>query len=110
MVVVAGGAGYLIDAEERRLVREIDPNIQQIWFDEKLRTMIVANGLWIEAYDAEKIVWRSRRFSWDGMRSLTQSGAALTGEAFDPMTDQWLPFSLNLITGDVQGGSYQGPD
>lgn len=110
VVVVAGGSGYLVDAEARRLVREIGSDIKHIWFDRDLRAMIVSNGLWFEAFDAENFGWRSRRFSWDGIRNLKQSGRTLTGKAFDPITDRWLPFSLNLATGDVEGGSYTGPD
>jgi hypothetical protein len=110
VVVVAGGSGYLVDTETRRLIREIGFDIQHIWFNDDLEAMIVSNGLWFEAFDAKKVIWRSRRFSWDGIRKLEQSGEALTGEAFDPMTDSWLPFRLNLNTGHVQGGSYNGPD
>ena len=110
VVVVAGGSGYLVDAEERRLVRDIGFGINHIWFDDELGAMIVSNGLWFEAFDAEKVVWRSRRLSWDGIRNLARSGRALTGEAFDPMTDRWVPFRLDLITGSVEGGSYNGPD
>ena len=110
VVVVAGGSGYIVDADDRRLVREIGFDIQHIWFDEDLQAMVVSNGLWFEAFAAEKIVWRSRRFSWDGIQGLVRSGRTLTGEAFDPMTGRWLPFRLNLMTGDVQGGSYNGPD
>lgn len=110
VLVVAGGSGYLVDAEERRLVREIGFDIQRVWFNDELQALIVSNGLWFEAFDAGKVVWRSRRFSWDGIQNVEQSGMTLTGEAFDPMTDRWLPFHLNLMTGDVQGGSYNGPD
>lgn len=110
VVVVAGGFGYVIDAEERRLVREIGMDIEHIWFDENLQAMIVSNGLWFEAFDAGKVAWRSRRFSWDGIRALQRSPTELVGEAFDPTGNRWLPFRLNLMTGEVQGGSYQGPD
>jgi hypothetical protein len=110
VVVVAGGSGYLVDAEARRLVREIGFAIRHIWFDGSLQAMIVSNGLWFEAFDAEGVVWHSRRFSWDGIQNVEQSGGTLTGEAFDPMTDRWLPFCLDLKTGEVAGGSYSGPE
>lgn len=110
VLVVAGGAGYLIDIEDRRLVREIGFDIRFIWFDHGHQAMIVSNGLWFEAIDAEKVVWRSRRISWDDIREVEQSEGTLIGEAFDPMSECWLPFRLNLATGDIQGGSYNGPD
>lgn len=33
VVIVAGGAGYVVDCEERRLVREINGPIDQCWFN-----------------------------------------------------------------------------
>lgn len=110
VVVVAGSHGYIVDLHERRLVHEIGPSIESIWFDNDLQVMIVTNGLWFEALDAQGVVWRSRRFSWDGMRKVAKSGRILAGEAYDPVSDTWLPFRLHLDTGEVEGGSYNGPD
>jgi len=110
VVVVAGGSGYLVDAEMRRLIREIEFDVQHIWYDDGLQAMIISNGLWFEAFDAERVLWRSRRFSWDGIQNLEKSAGALMGEALDPMTHRWLPFRLSLETGEVEGGSYNGPD
>lgn len=109
VVVVAGGAGYVVDTQERRLVREIGFDIRHIWFDIGIQAMVMSNGLRFEAFDAHAILWRIRRFSWDGIRNVESSGAIVTGEAPDPMSEQWIPFRLELSTGDVQGGSYNGP-
>jgi hypothetical protein len=110
VVVIAGGSGYVIDAEEQRLVRELGFDIQHIWFESELRAMVVSNGLWFDAFNADRMLWRSRRLSWDGIRNVMRSGLLATGEAFDPMADRWLPFRLNLSNGEVRGGSYNGPD
>ncbi|MFH1554715.1 MAG: hypothetical protein ABII76_07615 [Pseudomonadota bacterium] len=45
VVVVAEGAGYIVDADEKKLVREIAGDIQYIWFVAELNAMIVSNGL-----------------------------------------------------------------
>jgi len=30
----------------------------------------------------------------------------LVGEAYDPMTDDWAPFEVDIETGELRGGSY----
>jgi hypothetical protein len=55
------------------------------------------------------ILWSTTRISWDGFRNLRFEGEQLTGQAWSPLEDRWLPFSLDLQTGLVQGGSYTGP-
>lgn len=110
VVIVAGGAGYLVDADHQCLIREVGFDLQQLWFVADIGAIVTLNGLWFEAFDADQTLWRSRRFSWDGTRNVNCSGAIVTGDAFDPMTDGWMPFRLDLTTGDVEGGSYNGPD
>ena len=109
-LVVAGGAGYIVDADERRLVRELGSDIKHVWFQPELGAFIVSNELWFEAFDASRTLWRSRRFSWDEIRNMSRDGLTVTGEAYDPTgADAWRPFSLNLENGEVAGGSYNGP-
>ncbi|MDB5721668.1 MAG: hypothetical protein JWP15_2286, partial [Alphaproteobacteria bacterium] len=105
--VVAEGAGYLIDAATRNLIRELGPDLQMVLFLEDIRAFVVSDGLGFEAFDALRTVWRSRRVSWDGIRDLSYKGRVMSGEAYDPTcAGDWLPFSLDLITVEVTGGSY----
>lgn len=69
--------------------------------------MIIADGVYFEAFDATKVLWRSDRVSWDGITILDRSSTMVLGEVYDPMSDQWQPFELNVLNGAVQGGSYQ---
>ena len=110
VLVISGDAGYLVDAEDRRLIRDLGCGIEGAWFIDDLGAMVISNGLWLEAFDADRVVWQSRRFSWDGLRNLSISGAVLTGEAIDPMLNEWMPFTASLSTGEVEGGSYNGPE
>lgn len=109
IVVVAGGAGYIVDANEKRLVREMTSGIQYICFVAGIRAVVVSNGLWLEAFNAYQAIWRSRRFSWDGIRHVICSDLAMTGEAFDPMSNDWVAFRADLSSGEVEGGSYTSP-
>ena len=110
VVVIAGGEGYIIDAEKRQLIREIGFDLQHIWFDSGLQAVVVSNGLRFEAFDAHRIFWQTRRISWDGLRTVERVGLSVTGEALDIPTDQWLPFRLDLQAGEVVGGSDSAPN
>lgn len=41
-------------------------------------------------------------------RNLILNGAQLLGEAFDPIDDTWMPFTIDLRGRIVTGGSWQG--
>ena len=57
-----------------------------------------------EAIGTSGCAWQSRRISWDGIRSLKLEGDTLTGEAWS-FEDIWLPFSLDINTGEHKGGA-----
>lgn len=104
VVVVAGGNGYFVDAEARQLIREFD--VEDLWYLDSQRMFLVTNGLWFETFDVNGVYWQSRRISWDGMRRFKLLDASIRGEAYDPFYEGWVPFELNLHTGDAVGGSY----
>jgi hypothetical protein len=109
MIVIAGGTAYVIDPEDHRLVCHFGADLSDVVEIPEIQAIVFANGLWFEAITATGSLWRSRRVSWDGMRELQLDGTTLRGKAYDPMDDNWQPFSLNLATGDATGGSYSGP-
>lgn len=110
VIVVAQGAGYCIDVDRQQLVANLAGPIEYIGYFEMQAVMVVGNGLWFEALDRAGTRWRTRRISWDGMRLLEAKGGAIIGEAYSPVgPPEWLPFELDLSTGEVVGGSYNGP-
>ncbi len=104
VLVVAGGAGYVVDPLQRACVRELGGGIEQVV--ELPDRLVFSNGLWLEATDGERLLWRTRRLSWDGMRSLCVEGDRVVGEAYDPMSDDWARFSVELASGEASGGTY----
>lgn len=109
-VVVAAGAAYLVDVDGRCLVREIGFDVHYVSFVAEIDAFVVSNGLWFEAFNAHEVLWRSRRFSWDGIRNVSRNGVTIKGEAVEAPTDIWLSFRLDVLSGNVEGGSYSGPD
>ena len=51
--------------------------------------------------------WISPRISWDGLRDIKLHGSELMGEAWTPVGDAWVPFTLDLLTGHCADGIYE---
>lgn len=108
-IVIASGTAYLLDVVSKT-ASEITCQADHIEFVASHNVMIIGNGLRLEAFGASGAIWRSRRISWDGMRSLRYDDQEMHGEAYSPMgPPDWLPFKLDLASGVVDGGSYNGP-
>jgi len=109
-IVVSHGAAYFVDVD-RKAASEVTWPVEYVECVSAQQLIVIGNGLWFEAVGASGRVWRSRRISWDGMRSLRCDGFRISGEgAYSPMgLPDWLPFELDLTSGMVEGGSYNGP-
>ena len=105
-IVVSGGQGYVVEPRTRSLVRCFGGTISEVLSLPEQRALIVGNGLWFERIENSGIVWKSRRVSWDGMVNVTVTDSTLVGEAYDPMTNDWIPFEVDLESGELRGGSY----
>lgn len=109
VVIVAGGMVYIVDPVKRRPEQHFASDISATLEIQEFNGLVFTNGLWFEAIGAEGPICKSRRLSWDGVRDLQHSQSTLRGEAHNTMTDKWLEFELDLLTGEVWGGSYDGP-
>ena len=110
LVVISGGKAYVVDPGIRNSIREFGGKIQDVLPIPELPAIVFGNGCCFKAVGQTGELWTSRRISWDGMRSLQVEHTTLQGEAYNPRTDRWFPFSLDLVSGQAEGGSYSGPD
>ena len=111
VVVVAGGTAYVVDAPSHHLVEHFGGQIVQIIPLSDSGPVLLGNGLWFTALDANGIAWRTRRISWDGFRRLSLVGTTLRGEAYAPFGEgTWHAFELDTSTGAFTGGAYRGPE
>jgi hypothetical protein len=109
-IVVSLGRAYVVDIDGK-WASELTWPVDYIEYAPDLQLILIGNGLWFEGVGRSGAVWKSRRISWDGMRALRRDGSRLTGEAFSPMgPPDWISFELDPATGNVEGGSYSGPD
>ena len=107
LIVIASGRGYIVDPSSRQCSSTFGAHIQSAFEIQDRRMIIFGNGLWFEAIGTSGRVWRSDRVSWDGMRNLSIDGLTLSGEAYD-ISDNWVPFELDIASGNFTGGSYNG--
>lgn len=106
ILVVASGLVYIIDPVTRSLLSTHgDDFVYGLLRNENI---VFANTIMFYSYGINERTWVSRRISWDGFRNIIHEDPWLHGEAWEP-SELWSTFSLNLDTGRVVGGSYNGP-
>lgn len=107
VVVVAGGTGYVVDVVNRQAVSCFGDNIMH-FLRSPDETIILGDPTHFIILD-EHGSWGTSRISIDGFRNLIVDGARLLGEAFDPIDDMWLPFTVDLRSARLPvalGGSH----
>lgn len=109
-IVVAKGQGYVVDLANRQMIECFGGIIDSMFRVPAENVIIFGDGTNFLAYSSTGILWRSRRVSWDGVRSVTIKGNELVGEAWTPMGESWKPFAIDVISGVVRGGSYDLPE
>jgi hypothetical protein len=106
-IVIAGGQGYLIDPVTKKLQGTTGGAIVDAFLHPATSAIVLNHqNIWFESIGPSGRLWLSRRISWDGFRLIEVSGNALAGEGcrYD---GTWHPFQLDLVSGNVEGGSYQ---
>lgn len=100
----------MIDPNLQRLVQTFGGGIDSALAVPGFNMTIFSDGLHLEAWGAVATQWRTRRLSWDGIWDLHVDQNWLRGYAWDAIDDREQPFSVDLGTGDVEGGAYREPD
>ncbi len=109
VLVVSAGALWCVNPESH-MAEEVAPAILEIWEMGESRDLVFNDqGLAFVRLGRSGVVWHTRRISWDGFQKVHLESERLVGEVWSPFEDRWLPFSVDLTTGQVDGGSYTGP-
>ena len=110
MCAVAGGYAYVIDTEqpERCIHIALKPVVEV--------RELVPQGLLLfvgfhsmVAWGPNGFAWESARLSWEGVRITHIDDNNLHGVGWNLMTDKEVAFSLDLLTGQHQGGGFPPP-
>lgn len=100
LFVSAQGAGYIIELKSRRLVEQIGTDVAGSSRNAAMTLFIVDhNGMSLEAFGTNGRLWKTGTISCGGFRDTAFTDTCLIGEA--RQASGWIPFSLDLATGDV---------
>jgi hypothetical protein len=108
IIVIAGGLGYVMQPDNEKPINTFGVTIDfTIRISEE--RIIATDNTDVREISSVGEVWRSPRISWDGIKDIKIENEQLTGLSFDPMDEnnEWIPFSIDLKTKEIQGGSYR---
>ncbi len=108
LLAVAGGYGYRINTSdpagcEFLPLRPITSVMTAV--GEEL--LMLAGFHNVLALGAEGVRWHSARLSWEGVTLREVRGGVLHGEGWDMFADREVPFTVDLRTGEHEGGGYR---
>lgn len=108
LLAVAGGYAYLIDtlAPESCLHLPLRP-VTQVLSSPESGLILLAGFHHVLVLDANGIHWQSARLSWEGVTLTEVRDGRLHGMGWNLKSDRELPFSIDLATGEHEGGGYE---
>jgi hypothetical protein len=107
MLAVAGGYAYLVNTTtpETCVHLPLRPVTQIVSAaDEGL--ILLAGFHTVAAVGAAGLLWETGNLSWEGVKLGEVRGGKLHGEGWHMQTDRELPFTIDLRTGEHQGGGF----
>lgn len=104
---VAGGYAYIIDTThpERCTHIALKPVVEVRSLPEQ--NLLLFSGFHtIVAWGEQGLAWQTTKLSWEGLRITGIEGNTLHGFGWNLMTDKEVAFSVDLLTGQHQGGGF----
>jgi hypothetical protein len=110
MCAVAGGYAYVIDTAQPEHCTHIalKPVVEvRLLAAQELLLFVGFHS--IMAWGRNGLAWESARLSWEGVRIASIEANVLHGTGWNLITDREVSFSLDLLTGQHQGGGFTPP-
>jgi hypothetical protein len=107
MLAVAGGYAYLVNTTtpERCVHLPLRPVTQIVpAADEGM--ILLAGFHTVAAVGAEGLLWETAKLSWEGVKLGEIRDGKLHGQGWNMQTDRDVPFTIDLHTGEHQGGGF----
>jgi len=107
LLAIAGGYAYLIPTQhpETCLHLPLRP-VTQVLPAPSANCMLLAGFHEVAAIGANGLLWQSARLSWEGITLTEVRENTLHGLGWNLQTDREIPFTLDLTTGQHQGGGF----
>jgi hypothetical protein len=107
MCAVAGGYAYIVDTTHPEFCTHITlkPVVEVRSLPEQ--NLLLFSGFHtIIAWGEQGQAWQTAKLSWEGLRITGIEGNTLHGFGWNLMTDKEVAFSVDLLTGQHQGGGF----
>ncbi|HEV2709248.1 MAG TPA: hypothetical protein VGU67_03465 [Edaphobacter sp.] len=107
MCAIAGGYAYIVDTTHPESCTHIamKPVVEVRSLPEQ--NLLLFSGFHtIIAWGEQGLAWETAKLSWEGLRITGIEGNTLHGFGWNLMTDKEVAFSVDLLTGQHQGGGF----
>jgi hypothetical protein len=104
LCVIVRGQGYWVPVYRPatfEVVRSIP--IKEVLHDR--RAIFFVSFTRLSAYGADGLMWSTEDVSWDGIKNVRVASTAIRGVGWDSPARREVPFSVDIATGRVEGGS-----
>ena len=110
MCAVAGGYVYIVDTAHPEHCTHIalKPVVEVRVLDQQNLLIFVGFHTLI-AWGEQGQSWQTAKLSWEGLRITSIEDNTLHGFGWNLMTDKEVAFSVDLLTGQHQGGGFPSP-
>lgn len=110
LCALAGGYAYLIDTANPSISTLLPQKpVTAIHALPQHHLLLFSGFHSLLAWGPNGLAWQSQRLTWEGLRLTSITGNTLHGTGWDLLTDRELPFTLDLLTGQHQGGAFTPP-
>jgi hypothetical protein len=108
IIVIAKGQGYIMTPDQQQPIDTFGIDISHA-IETEDNKLVLVDDIYVRLLEDKGTVWQSERISWDGIKDVKLEDCMLTGLSYDPMDSiyEWIPFSINLDTKEITGGSYR---
>ena len=109
IVVIAYGQGYIMNPEQQEPLQTFGVNINNALLLKDNR-IVAADDIQLYIINKDATLWTTERISLDGIKDLSVHENTVSGLSCYPLgdKDEWMPFTVDLATKVVTGGSYKG--
>jgi hypothetical protein len=110
VLIVSRGDTYLVDPEDPDSYETLPGWVQNhIWSPDHRHLILDDAGLRLTILADDGSRRSTRRFSYDGLAELATDGTTVRGLAYEPCHDSWQPFTVDIASCEVEGGTYNEP-
>ncbi|RPD45182.1 hypothetical protein [Paracnuella aquatica] len=111
LLIIACGTCYIMNQNETKPIQVFGVGYSNI-FSASNDRLVLQDQTDLTIIEPDGNHWHTERISWDGLKEIKVENSIITGLSYDPMhdADEWVPFSYDIDTKVLTGGSYHRYD